>query len=255
MNNHVNSSCSRSLRLQKGFTLIELIIALAILSISIGWILRDQTEAVKKSVRSRLLSQAIYLARAKMDNTEMLMRKEGFGSFEDEFCGEFADDGYEEVDRFEYCVLIEKIIIPDINRLQEELLGGQNRGEEGDIDPETDGATPSPISNLIDQFMPGMGGDSELGDSISSMAGRFLAPALSSIQNVLEEAVRKVTVTVRWKAAGKMRQMELVAYYTDTNELTRSLISPGNIPNIPGVNSGTGGKNQNKGSPNPGESR
>jgi prepilin-type N-terminal cleavage/methylation domain-containing protein len=214
---------------QKGFTLLEVVIALVILSMNLMWILMDQTNAVKRSVRARLLTQATYLARSKMVETEALLRKDGFGTFEEEDCGEFDSGDYEGSERFTYCVQIEKIELPDMNFLQEKLMGGLGMGQEGAGDEGSD----SPLSGLMSQFMPGAGDNPEIEDKFASMAGQFLAPALGMIQGVLEEAIRKVTVTVFYKSDRKTRKFELVAYFTDVEELNRSILGGLSMPTAP----------------------
>ncbi len=208
-----------------GFTLLEVVVSLAILSMALMWILIDQTIAVKRSVRVRMLSQAVYLAKSKMLETEGNLRRDGFGSFEDENCGEFDNGLYEGAEHFRYCVTIEKVIMPDLTMLQENIMGalgmGGTQGASG-ADP-----TASPLGGLISQFLPGgLSGDSALTEKFNEMAGQFLGPAMTMIQSVLEEAIRKITVKVMFKVGGTDRDFELVAYITDVAELDRSIMMP-----------------------------
>ncbi|MBN2724133.1 MAG: prepilin-type N-terminal cleavage/methylation domain-containing protein [Deltaproteobacteria bacterium] len=208
--------------LKRGFTLLEVVLSLAILSMSLLWILKGQSDSVSRSVRSRLLTQGMHLAQAKLLETEFNLRRDGFGTFEDENCGDFDPSDYEGSERFRYCVIIEKIELPDMAMLQEKIMGGM-----GTSDESAEGTNTSPLTDLISQFLPGAG-SSSMDEGLGKMASSFMGQAMSMIQSVLEAAVRRVTVRVMWRVAKKERYFELVSYLTDLDELDRSLISPSN---------------------------
>lgn len=218
----------RPLPMSSGFTLIEVVISLTILAMALMWILLDQSIAVKRSVRARKYTQAVYLAKAKMQETEGLLRDEnevggGFTDFEEENCGNFDDGLYEGAELFTYCVHIEKVMMPDITMMQQNIMGALGLGsqEEG-----AEGQPASPLSGLLEQFMPGMGQNNEMMDKMNEMAGQVLGPIMGMIQGVLEESIRRVTVKVFFFTGGTKREYELVAYFTDLNQMTNALFSP-----------------------------
>ncbi|MBU1240141.1 type II secretion system GspH family protein [Myxococcota bacterium] len=225
-----------------GFTLLEVVVSLAILSMALMWILIDQTIAVKRSVRVRMLTQAIYLAKSKMLETEGTLRHDGFGSFEEENCGDFDNSLYEGSENFRFCVQIEKVVMPDMSMLQQNIMGALGMSS-GTQNPDS-GATPGPLGGLMEQFLPsGLMGSGELSEKFNEMAGQFLGPAMTMIQGVLEEAIRKITVKVFFKVGGTEKEYELVAYITDLGELDRSLM----IPSMGGTTGSSTGNSKTSG--------
>jgi prepilin-type N-terminal cleavage/methylation domain-containing protein len=216
---------------QSGFTLLEVIVSLVILALALSWILMGQAESIKRNIRARYLSQAVYLTKYKMDQTEFTLKKEGFSDFEDENCDTFEKDDLEGVENFKYCVIIEKIEIPDITMLQEKLMGGLGMGNTGGTEGNSE--EENPMMGMLSQFMPGLSpdGEDEISKKFNDMAAQFLGPALGMIQGVLEESIRKVTVRVSWYAVKKERHFELVSYFTDS-----SLIGGGGSMFSPPVN-------------------
>lgn len=211
---------------------MEVVMSLAILSMSLLWVLKGQSDSVTRNIRARMLSQGMRLAQSKLLETETTMRREGFGFFEDQQCGDFQGE-YEGAERFRFCVTIEKIELPDITMLQEKIMGGSlGAGNE---------ESGSPFSNILSQYMPGGGSSSEVSEGFGRMASSFMGQAMSMIQTVLENAVRRVTVRVMWKVAKKERHFEIVSYFTDLDELDRSLLGGAMGGSSSGSTSGTSG--------------
>ena len=104
------------------------------------------------------------------------------------------------------------------------------------------GAAAGPLGGIMEQFLPsGLMGSGELSEKFNEMAGQFLGPAMTMIQGVLEEAIRKITIKVFFKVGGTEKDYELVAYITDLGELDRSLMIPsmGNTGGQTGSSKGT----------------
>lgn len=87
----------RHSRSTKGFTLLEVVIALGILAMSLTVLLESQASSVNSAGRSRDLTIASLLARSKMVDLEAMLIEDGFvmGDLEEE--GDFGDEGYEYV--------------------------------------------------------------------------------------------------------------------------------------------------------------
>ncbi len=78
---------------ERGFTLLEVVIALAILALYLGVLLEVQVTSLHAAGRSRDMSIASMLARSKMIDVEQKLFDEGFTLGEIEEQGDFTDEG------------------------------------------------------------------------------------------------------------------------------------------------------------------
>jgi general secretion pathway protein I len=81
----------------RGFTLLEVIIALAILSISLVVLLQSQSAALDSAGRSRDMTVAALLLRSKMIDIEKRLFHDGFTLNTEEDDGDFADEDHPEI--------------------------------------------------------------------------------------------------------------------------------------------------------------
>ncbi|KAK1548290.1 hypothetical protein Q3G72_010878 [Acer saccharum] len=84
-------------RRQRGFTLLEVIIALSILSISLVALLQAQGSALESAGRSRDMTVAALLLRSKMIDIEKKLFHDGFSLNTEEDDGDFGDEEHPEI--------------------------------------------------------------------------------------------------------------------------------------------------------------
>ena len=80
---------------QRGFTLLEVMIALAILGMSLMAIFQLNSQAVAMHAYTKRLTVASMLARAKMIDIEQELYDEGFQIDDQELSGGFEEEGWE----------------------------------------------------------------------------------------------------------------------------------------------------------------
>ncbi len=110
---------------QRGFTLIEVLIAVAILGLGLGVLMHATAASLAAAGRTRGLTIATLLARSKMADVEQRIMDEGFsvGDVEDE--GDFGDDGHPEV------TWKSKVMEVQLDLSMLDKLGGGGEDEKG----------------------------------------------------------------------------------------------------------------------------
>jgi general secretion pathway protein I len=225
----------------QGFTLLEVIIAVVILAIGLSSLFTSQAGAIRVAQRARTTTVATLLARCKMGEIEERIGKEGWPG--DEFDGD--DECCEGAEHAGYSCewAVERIVLPEIDAEtdEEDALAAAKEGTaeaaEGAAQAAPDpmqmaqsllteggsvgGALPSPggePSGILSKFSGGEGGGG--GDPLASMAMQLTYPI---IKPVIEEGVRRATVTVKWKEGSSEQSLKVVQYLV--NELP--IILPG----------------------------
>lgn len=120
----------------RGFSLLEVVVALSILAISLVVLLQSQAQSLASAGRSRELSIATLLARSKMVDLEQKQFHDGFtlGTQEDD--GDFADEGFAEL---KWKTKVSEVKL-DLSALQgmcasrAEKLGPKDGGGDGEND-------------------------------------------------------------------------------------------------------------------------
>jgi len=184
---------TRLRRMARGFTLLEVMITLAILGMSLTAISRSQQNSVRAANRSKLITVATMLARYKMVDVEDKLFEEGFSDFEETEKGDFKEEGF---DRFEYELKVDKIELP--TSVNAESLSGALGG--GD-DSESASGTQTQQSSMV------------------AMGGQMLAKQFEMIRNVLEQSIRRVQLKVHWKEGSQTRAVTVVGYFTDPRKI------------------------------------
>jgi general secretion pathway protein I len=199
---------SRPRSASSGFTLIEIMVAFAILSLTLVTLLGIVTNNVRATNHAKMTTAATFLARIKMSDVEDQVLYEGFTTDTENAHGTFKEDGYPQ---FRWETMIERIELPtDMTQKSQDKAR------------ETSNDAKDPMS-MMTGFLGGM---------MSS----FIEP----IRIGLQESVRKVTVRVLWDETGRRDQtMEVVQYLTDPSKLDASLT--GGAPGAGAPNTTTGG--------------
>lgn len=241
-------SASRS---SPGFTLLEVLVAVAILGLGLTMILSSQVGLFSSAARSEHLTVATNLARCKMAEVELELVKEGYPVIdqtdEGPCCADETEDGYR------CAVKIERVVLPQPTDLPA-----------GDGGTEDEGATGGPFEALAKlqtgQLTPQGEGPASLqglaqsigsSASASGMAPMVMNMVYPDLKPMLEASIRKVTVKVLWREGKRDREFAVTQFVTDPQQGgldgDAGLVDGGipNMPNLggllPGMGQGTTG--------------
>jgi prepilin-type N-terminal cleavage/methylation domain-containing protein len=206
-------------RSSSGFTLLEIMVAIAILSSTLVVLISIVTNNVRSTNHAKMTTSATLLARTKMVDIEDQILDNGFTDNDETAAGSFKDLGYPQ---FRWETSIERIELPsDLAQRSRDQATTQSQDAK------------DPMS-LLTGFMGGM---------MSS----FIEP----IRNGLQESVRKVTVRVIWDEHGRPDQnFEVVQYLTDPSKLDAAGLTAGGATGTGGT-SGSSGAGASTGAASP----
>ena len=183
----------------RGFTLLEVMIAVAILGLSLTAIFSSEVGAANVAARARRQNVAATLARCKMGEIEQVIAIEGLPALEKkdtDACCEHAP-----VEGFECDWLVERIILPEL---------GATGDEEGDED--ADRSLAQRANETLDEVQAAETTQQVLAGDSGNLAMLALELGFPILKPFLEEQVRRATVTVRWKEGPKERGFDVIQY-------------------------------------------
>jgi general secretion pathway protein I len=237
-------------RSRRGFTLIEVMIAVVILAIGLSSLFTSEAGAVRIAQRARTTTVATLLARCKMAEIEERIAKEGWPGEQIDGRDECCEDAEHEGFRCEWKV--ERISLPDpIGEEDDDKKGGSGSfkdrvkqttsgGSDGKSKEAAGAAAAGAAAALA--ATGGAGGTGALGGTAGAAGDGGLSEILTAVgatsgsggggdpfaamvmeltfpvmKPVIEDSVRKATVTVSWKEGSSEQQFDVVQFLV--NEL------------------------------------
>jgi general secretion pathway protein I len=224
----------------RGFTLLEVLVAVAILGLGLSVILGAQTGLFSNAKRAQRLSLATGLARCRMSELELELLQNGYPLVDQESEGECCMD--EASDGFTCSWKIQRVELPEATEMDQDAAdGGVDTAASEGVGPfaalsalqKSGGAglgeNPD-IGALAEQLTAGSG---ESGGLVSMVMG-LVYP---SLKPMLEASIRKVTVDVKWKEGVTDRSLQITQYVTDPKQ---GELDPELDPNLAGGLQGGG---------------
>jgi general secretion pathway protein I len=248
-------------RARRGFSLLEVMVAIAILGLAVTVILSSQAGLAASNKAAANMGTALTVGRCRMSELEEKLLRLGFPEIEETDSSNICCDD-KDVPGFTCEWKVERIILPqpsggsvmDGGSLNVGGLFGDggagglsgvpglptgiasalnNPGGGASLD--FDGGALSNLGTTMQSQM-GLGGSGALGSGGAGAAG-LLSMAFSivypSLKPLLETAIRKITVTIRWSEGLKNRDLVLVQYVTNP-------LRAGFMSGVPGM-AGDGG--------------
>ncbi len=184
----------------RGFTLLEVMIAVAILGLALTAIFSSEVGASNVAQRAKRQNVATTLARCKMGEIEEVIAIEGLplvDKADDDNCCEHAP-----VEGYECSWIIERVILPEL-------------GADEDADEELSEKDQSTQRlNETYESITEQGGTPEA--VVAGEAGNLALMALQIgfpiLKPFFEEQVRRATVSVRWKEGDKDRGFDVIQF-------------------------------------------
>lgn len=154
-----------------GFTLLEVLVAVAILSLSLSSLLSSQMASLRNTDYARQLSSVAFLAEWQLTEIEWELKQDGWGVDDQTFEGDFSDQGSPDVS---YVCVVDLIEMPDYNQ----LVAAKDASEETD-------------------------GDDDVYQDAGDSAFGALGMVWPIVKEAIEQAIRKSWCTVRWNPEGR----------------------------------------------------
>lgn len=214
-------------RRKAAFTLLEVMVAVAILGLGLTVILTAQTGLFSSAKRAAQLSQAVGLARCKMSEIEVQLLKDGYSITADNEEGECCED--EESKDLRCKWTISPVMLPELAMGGGADAGaGESASSESSIESlgssieqskdalgsgDTKGAVEG-LTNLMGGGSPSAGPSMGAG-ALAPMAMSMVYPQL---KGMLEASIRKVTVQVLWKDGATERDLTVTQYLTNPQQ-------------------------------------
>lgn len=194
---------SREPSVHSGFTLLEVVVALAVLSMALMAIFKLNSGAVAMHAYTKRLTVATLLARSKMTDVEQELYDKGFNLDDEEKSGDFSDEGWKS---FRWRA---RIIAPRTEGLSpEQLIGalfGIPTGGKG-LSSLFGGGAPG-ASSAIPGASAGASGLSALGPMAGMMQGQ-----IAQMTDSLGKSMREIRLNVSWRDGRNLESLELVSH-------------------------------------------
>ncbi|MCP3097676.1 prepilin-type N-terminal cleavage/methylation domain-containing protein [Myxococcus sp. K15C18031901] len=197
------------MRRNQGFTLLEVVVALAILGLALMAIFDLNAGAVNNHVYTKRLTVASLLARSKMTDVEQKLFDDGFNADDDEESGDFSDDGWP---NFKWKA---RVIAPKLDGVTpDQLIGAIFNLPMG-------GDSSDPMSGIASLFSGGAGGGkdgassngpTQAGGGIGGAAMGMAQPMFTQMVQQLTQTVREVHLTVYWQEGSTVESIDLVTH-------------------------------------------
>lgn len=172
-----------------GFTLLEVLIAVAILAVALTSLLGSQINSMQATRYARDITSAALLADYQLIELEFQSRDDGWVNSDVEVEGDFSDQGWPEVS---YRCTIHFIELPEYNDLI-------------DAKEESDEAAGQDDDGVVDA-----------GEQAFGALGIFW----TIIKEAIENSVRRVECTVYWKTGKIDHEYSIETFWTDPAALT-----------------------------------
>lgn len=189
-----------------GFTLLEVLIAVALLGAALMMVVEAQAANAVQTRLARDLSISAMLAREKMAEIEIEIRKKQNFDDLDEDCGhgDFADQGYPDIDWECKNEPLKLEMNPEqlLTALQEI---GNGEAEGG-------------LLQMAAEF-----GGMDLANLGSSPEGQLLLQFFPLMAETLGKAIRRITLKISWEERGNKIDFPVVLFLTDPTRLTNPL--------------------------------
>jgi general secretion pathway protein I len=230
------------MRKRRGFSLLEVLMAVALFGAVVTTILSAQAGLMAGNKAAANMSQAIEISRCRMTEIEEKQLKLGYPEIEEKDSSQYCCDE-KEVAGFLCEWRVERVLLPQATSLAADaglssILGGGLGLDAGNIGsiPSTLGTSlSSPIGSMISNPLGGAQLDFDggmqnmgqiLGQSFGGQGGMGVQGLLSlvfslvypSLKPLLELAIRRVTVIVKWKEGQIDRDFTLVQYITNPSQ-------------------------------------
>lgn len=195
------------MRRRSGFSLLEVMVAVAILALALTAIFSSEAGSIKVHHRARKTTVATLLARCKMGEVEEQLREEGLPAIEEAGSDACCEDA--EQDGFTCDWRVTTIELPEPAIEGDALgLGGEGEGEDegsGELDAEAL-ASGTSMEDILGGTATA-GGD---GDLMGQLAMQYAYPVLKP---AIEEQVRRIDITVKWNEGQRERSFDVMQYY------------------------------------------
>lgn len=200
-----------SQRRKAGFTLLEVMVAIAILGLSLAAIFSAEAGAIRMATRSGKMGMGALLARCKMLEIEEMVAREGlpavFASDSDECCEGAELDGYRCDWEINLVVLPDEMFSPE-----EEEEGGFS--DEDEAEEVAEGSDSSGFN--IPLGLGGVGGTDPQQILAGGSTGGLAAMAMQQVYPVLKPAfesqIRRATVKVHWREGTGEKSFDVEQY-------------------------------------------
>ena len=188
---------------RRGFTLLEVMIAVAILGLSLTAIFSSEVGAANVAARARRQNVAVTLARCKMGEIEQTIAIEGLPALEKkdtDNCCEHAP-----VKGFECEWIVDRIILPE--------LGAQDDEDDEDGGEDAKDSPKDILAEATDEIeSQGITSQEVVAGQAGNLAMLALQLGFPILKPFLEEQVRRATVSVRWKEGSKERGFDVIQF-------------------------------------------
>jgi general secretion pathway protein I len=205
------------------FTLLEVMVAVAILGLGLVVLLTAQTGLFASSKRAATLSQAVGLARCKMSEIEEDLLRNGYSITAEDEEGPCCEDE-ESALHCKWSII--PVTLPELS----DSVGGADAGAGMEEEPST--LSLDALGEAKDELSKGNASDaiggltSMLGSSGASgpsMGAGALAPMAMGLiypqlKTMLEASIRKVTVQVLWSEGSAERDLTVTQYLTNPQQ-------------------------------------
>jgi general secretion pathway protein I len=209
---------------RSGFTLLEVVVALAILGLSLMAIYDLNAGAVAMHAYSKKLTVASLLARSKMTDLEQDLYDKGFSTDDEEKSGDFSDEGWSS---FKWRA---KISAPKTDGVSPEQLlgaifnlplGGASDGSfdiakmlglSGGSSSSTPSGTPgASTTGAPTPTQTGLGGMAGIGAGL-------IQTQFTQLVDQITKSVREVQLTVTWKDGKQVETLDIVTHVVQVGQ-------------------------------------